>query len=112
MTKGTLVMNGVDYSNGGLGGCAVTKDYVDSKDNEIKNSLLELEPHIVEELPEASINNYTKFYIINDEGNDRLFINLKSNNTYGWFEFKQSGTAETTAELGQAILGTLVLGKE
>lgn len=88
---------------------------------ELAQSIDYATPIIADVLPAASADNHTRFAIIRGD-TERLFINLKNNGLYMWYELKQGGEAsedepvedglvEDSSVLGVGKIGQLVLGK-
>lgn len=81
----------------------------------------ELEPFpvafVLDTLPEASAALRGSFVIVHDGDTDNLYICMRVGGVYGWIMFNTSDTgggsednAATTSVLGQATLGTMILG--
>lgn len=70
---------------------------------------------VAEGLPEASEKVRGKFLIVPDGDTDKLYICMRVAGVCGWIGFNTSGTGgtegdTTTSVLGQATLGTMILG--
>lgn len=78
----------------------------------------------VSKLPAANANHRGRILLLENNDTDTPYMCLKKSGTYAWYEI-QTGTTgipgegelpdvsgETTAKLGVAVLGTLVLGQE
>lgn len=90
------------------------QEYEDGKIDELKSDISLLSPPIIStSLPDATADNYARFCIVTTDETDRFFINLKTNGVYGWIELKQGSipSGNDSAILGNAIIGTLILGK-
>jgi hypothetical protein len=77
------------------------------------------------ELPVASLDYRGRIAVVNVNGNDQPFMCLYRGGNYSWYPIPIWGSstggsgepdipssAETTAKLGQAKLGTMILGQE
>ena len=82
----------------------------------------ELEPFpsafVLDTLPKASEALRGSFVIVPDGDTDNLYICMRVGGVYGWIVFNTSDTgggseddAATTSVLGQATLGTMILGR-
>lgn len=92
---------------------SMSNENVINEINELKGDIASLSPLIVStSLPDATANNYARFCIVTSGKTDRLFINLKTNGVYGWIELKHGPipSGNDSAILGNAIIGTLILG--
>jgi hypothetical protein len=79
----------------------------------------------VDKLPAASANHRGRILLLESNNTDKPYMCLKKSGTYAWYEI-QTGTngilgegelppaesGATTAKLGVAVLGTMVLGQE
>lgn len=78
----------------------------------------------VSKLPAANANHRGRILLLENNDTDTPYMCLKKSGTYAWYEI-QTGTTgipgegelpdvsgETTAKLGVAVLGTMVLGQE
>lgn len=84
----------------------VTKEYVDNITTNIQLS-------IYNTLPEATETMRGRMIIVPEGNTDKLYICLSIKGVYTWVSFDDTNISrETTSVLGQATLGSLILGKE